>query len=75
MIREFILQMKLGHVDSEYFRQKFDVDVQRRFDAPLKQMEAQGFLKLDTQSLKLSRDGLLQVDRLLHQFFLPQHAR
>jgi oxygen-independent coproporphyrinogen-3 oxidase len=23
--------------------------------------------------VRLSRDGLLQVDRLLHQFFLPQH--
>jgi oxygen-independent coproporphyrinogen-3 oxidase len=23
--------------------------------------------------LRLNRDGLLQVDRLLHEFFLPQH--
>jgi hypothetical protein len=22
----------------------------------------------------LNRDGLLQVDKLLHEFFLPQHA-
>ena len=27
MIREFILQMKLGHVDSAYFQRKFGVDV------------------------------------------------
>lgn len=73
MIREFVLQMKLGHVHSAYFQQKFGVDVQRRFDAPLKHLEEQGFLKLEAESLSLSRDGLLQVDRLLHQFFLPQH--
>jgi oxygen-independent coproporphyrinogen-3 oxidase len=30
-------------------------------------------LKLDRDSVRLSRDGLLQVDKLLHQFFLPQH--
>jgi oxygen-independent coproporphyrinogen-3 oxidase len=73
MIREFVLQMKLGHVYSPYFQQKFGVDVQRRFDAPLRHLEHQGLLELDGESLRLSRDGLLQVDRLLHQFFLPQH--
>jgi len=25
------------------------------------------------KTLQLSRGGLLQVDRLLHEFFLPQH--
>ena len=73
MIREFILQMKLGHVDSGYFQQKFGVDVQRRFDTPLKQLEEQGLLKLDADTLRLSRDGLLRVDSLLHQFFLTEH--
>lgn len=73
MIREFILQMKLGHVHSGYFQQKFGVDVQRRFDTPLKQLEEQGLLKLDADNLRLSRDGLLRVDSLLHQFFLTEH--
>jgi len=73
MIREFILQMKLGHVDSGYFQQKFGVDVRRRFDTPLKQLEEQGLLKLDADTLRLSRDGLLRVDSLLHQFFLTEH--
>lgn len=73
MIREFILQMKLGHVHREYFQQKFGVDVQQRFDGPLKRLEEQGFMTLDPTSLRLSRGGLLQVDRLLQQFFLPQH--
>jgi oxygen-independent coproporphyrinogen-3 oxidase len=73
MIREFILQMKLGHVHPAYFQRKFGIDIQHRFDDPLKRLKEQGFLTLDSESLHLSREGLLQVDRLLHQFFLPQH--
>ena len=73
MIREFVLQMKLGRVQGAYFRQKFGVDVQQRFEAPLKDLEDQGFLKLEAENLLLSRAGLLQVDRLLPRFFLPRH--
>jgi oxygen-independent coproporphyrinogen III oxidase len=73
MIRELILQMKLGHVDGAYFQGKFGVDIQQRFAGPLSRLQDQGFLALDESSLRLNRDGLLQVDRLLHEFFLPQH--
>ncbi|HLK64927.1 MAG TPA: coproporphyrinogen-III oxidase family protein [Bryobacteraceae bacterium] len=73
MIREFILQMKLGHVHRDYFQQKFGVDVRQRFAAPLSHLEDAGMLRTDTQNLQLNRNGLLQVDRLLWEFFLPQH--
>jgi oxygen-independent coproporphyrinogen-3 oxidase len=73
MIREFILQMKLGHVRTEYFHRKFGVDVRQRFAAPLDHLKEDGFLRIDGESLRMNRDGLLQVDRLLHEFFLPQH--
>jgi oxygen-independent coproporphyrinogen-3 oxidase len=73
MIREFILQMKLGHVHLEYFQRKFGVDVRRQFAAPLNHLKDEGFLRIDEGNLQLNRDGLLQVDRLLHEFFLPQH--
>jgi oxygen-independent coproporphyrinogen-3 oxidase len=73
MIREFILQMKLGRVQRDYFQRKFGVDVQQRFAGSLAELEEQGFLKLNGASLLLSREGLLQVDRLLTQFFLPRH--
>src|SRR5262249_50607717 len=33
LIREFILQMKLGRLETAYFRRKFQVDVRRRFAA------------------------------------------
>jgi len=28
---------------------------------------------VDGDAIRLNREGLLQVDRLLHEFFLPQH--
>jgi oxygen-independent coproporphyrinogen-3 oxidase len=73
MIREFVLQMKLGRVRKAYFAGKFGVDVARRFEQPLGDLERQELLRADEEFLTLSRDGLLQVDRLLHGFFLPQH--
>jgi len=73
MIRELILQMKLGHVHRAHFRGKFGVDIQQRFAGPLRELQDQGFLVLDESTLRLNRGGLLQVDRLLHEFFLPQH--
>jgi oxygen-independent coproporphyrinogen-3 oxidase len=73
MIREFILQMKLGHVHGEYFQRKFGVDVRQRFAASLDHLKEEGLLRMDAENLLLNRDGLLQVDRLLSEFFLPQH--
>jgi oxygen-independent coproporphyrinogen-3 oxidase len=73
MIRELILQMKLGHVHRGYFRDKFGVDVVGRFAVPLGRLHEKGFVAVDQDSLRLSRSGLLQVDKLLHEFFLPEH--
>jgi coproporphyrinogen III oxidase-like Fe-S oxidoreductase len=75
MIREFILQMKLGSVPKAYFRDKFGVDLERRFAGPLDLLSGLGFLKIDAERLRLSRPGLMQVDRLLHEFFLPEHRQ
>ena len=73
MIRELILQMKLGRVDKPYFQNKFGVDLQQRFAAPVRNLQERGLLTVDPQTLRLSRDGLLQVDRLLEGFCLPEH--
>jgi oxygen-independent coproporphyrinogen III oxidase len=73
MIREFILQMKLGHVSREYFQVKFGVDPRKRFSQGLLKLKEQGFLDFSNGSLQLNREGLLQVDKLLHEFFLPEH--
>jgi oxygen-independent coproporphyrinogen III oxidase len=73
MIRELILQFKLGHVNAGYFRQKFGVDIHERFAEPLGTLREWGFLEDQGDDLRLNREGLLQADRLVHEFFLPQH--
>jgi oxygen-independent coproporphyrinogen-3 oxidase len=73
MIRELILQFKLGRVDAGYFRQKFGVDLPQRFAPELARLQEWGFLAVDGDLLRLNREGLLQADRLVHEFFLPQH--
>jgi oxygen-independent coproporphyrinogen-3 oxidase len=73
MIRELILQMKLGRVQAPYFESKFGVNIRERFAAPLRKLQDQGWLREEGGTLYLSRAGLLQVDKLLYDFFLPQH--
>jgi oxygen-independent coproporphyrinogen-3 oxidase len=73
LIREFILQLKLGKSSLSYFNAKFGGDAAREFAEPLKRLTDWGFLTLEGDVLRLNRDGLLQVDRLLHEFFLPEH--
>lgn len=73
MIREFILQMKKGHVNTRYFEQKYRVALQERFAAQIAELAGSGFLTADADSVRLTRDGLLRVDELLHRFFLPEH--
>jgi oxygen-independent coproporphyrinogen-3 oxidase len=75
LIRELILQLKLGHVSRAYFRNKFGVELAERFAAPLQRLQDRGFLSIQGDRVRLNRGGLLQVDRLLHEFFLPQHNR
>ncbi len=73
MIRELILQMKLGRVQTPYFESKFGVNIQERFAGPIASLQGHGWLQVEGKTLRLNRDGLLQVDKLLHDFFLPQH--
>ena len=73
LIREFILQLKLGHLSLSYFLKKFGVDPTKRFAEPLQRLKDWGFLTIEGDQVLLNREGLLQVDRLLHEFFLPQH--
>lgn len=73
LVREFILQLKLGNVSRVYFQKKFGVDVAERFREPIQRLKDWGFLTVDGDAVRLNREALLQVDRLLHEFFLPEH--
>ena len=73
MIRELILQWKLGHVSPAYFQSKFGVDIQTRFKPAWDKMQNWGYLAENGEELRLNREGLLHADRLVHEFFLPEH--
>jgi oxygen-independent coproporphyrinogen-3 oxidase len=75
MIRELILQLKLGSIRPPYFKHKYEVDVLERFRRQFDSLTADGWLADVTPDIvSLTRDGLLRVDALLSRFFLPQHA-
>ena len=73
LIREVVLQFKLGRISRAYFERKFAVDILAKFAEPVARLKSQGALTIDGDWLRLSRDGLLEVDRLVHEFFLPEH--
>ncbi len=73
MIREFVLQLKLGRVETAYFREKFGIEISRRFAEPLSQSVAAGLVAIDGDAVVLTRAGLLRVDRMLPAFYLPEH--
>ena len=73
LIREFILQLKLGRVSRAYFQKKFGAELTEKFARPIQRLQDWGFLTVEGDEVLLNREGLLQVDKLLHEFFLPQH--
>ena len=74
LIRELVLQLKLGSVRPSYFQQKYDVDVGTRFAKTLDSLIGDGYINtVDGDRISLTRNGLLRVDSLLPQFFLPEH--
>ena len=72
MIREFILQLKLGSVSAEYFA-KNSAWIRANVCRAALAHSRLGLLRERGDRMMLKREGLLQVDRLLHDFFLPQH--
>jgi oxygen-independent coproporphyrinogen-3 oxidase len=73
LIREFVLQLKLGGVDGDQFRRKFGVDPATRFAAALEPHCSAGLLNFGRAGVRLTRAGLLCIDRLLSDFYRPEH--
>ena len=73
MVREFVLQLKLGGCPTRYFQEKFGLNVLRRFAEPLAALAARGWLLLDAEHVRVTDEGLVRVDRLLDWFYLPRH--
>lgn len=73
LIREFVLQMKEGHIDAQNFRDKFGVDVLAQFAEPLANQAKAGYLTVEGDRIQLTRKGLLQADSLLPEYFEKEH--
>lgn len=73
MIREFVLQLKLGSVRRDYFHEKHSVDIHERFASAIRELGEFGLVKRTEEGLTLTRSGLLRVDGLLPAFFQEKH--
>ena len=73
LIREIVLLLKTGHLDVDYFRTKYGVDIRDEFRAAFDKLQREGWLTLHDESIDCTRDGLMQIDRHLTAFFDPQY--
>jgi oxygen-independent coproporphyrinogen-3 oxidase len=73
LTRELILQLKLGRLDSAYFRRKFDADILSEFGPAFERLAGRELLALEEGGVRLTRAGLLRVDTLLPEFYDPQY--
>jgi oxygen-independent coproporphyrinogen III oxidase len=72
LIREMILQLKTGHIDAAYFRNKFHEDITHDFAAVFAELTVEGLATVAGDDIRLTRDGLLRADAILPRFFEPQ---
>ncbi|MEN3326058.1 MAG: oxygen-independent coproporphyrinogen oxidase, partial [Acidobacteriota bacterium] len=72
LIREMVLQLKTGSIDTGYFQQKYGVDVWTEFRSVYEELEEKGVLERHNNDVALTRDGFLQVDHFLPEFFEPE---
>jgi coproporphyrinogen III oxidase-like Fe-S oxidoreductase len=72
LIREMILQLKTGTIDTSYFQNKFGVDVWQEFQPVYDRLRKEGLLDRNNGNVRLSRRGLLEVEQFLWEFFEPE---
>ena len=72
LIREMILQLKTGAIDTNYFERKYGVDVWQEFQPIYERLQNEDLLERRSGTIALTRRGLLQVDHFLAEFFEPE---
>ena len=72
LIREMVLQLKTGTLDTAYFQKKYAVDVWNEFQPVYENLRENDLLQRDNGTIRLTRPGLLQVDHFLLEFFEPE---
>ena len=72
LIREMVLQLKTGALDTSYFSRKFGVDVWSEFRPVYERLEEKSLLERHNGDIVLTRRGHLEVDSFLPDFFEPE---
>lgn len=73
LIREMILQLKTGHIDASYFRQKFGEEITQQFAGAYHSLVSEGYVTIEGDNIRMTCQGLLRVDSLLPRFFEAQY--
>ncbi len=74
LVRELVLQLKLGRVETASLRARSGIDPLERFAPVLERLVEAGYLTLEGTTIVVTRRGLLRVDRLVRELYLPPHA-
>lgn len=74
LVREAVLQLKLGRIEVGSFRERYGVDVRERFAEPLARFQAHGWLEVDETSVSLTRAGLIHADQLVVGLYRAEHC-
>jgi len=69
LVREMILQLKLGRIRTGYFISKFGVEITEKFSQAFQRLVDEGMLTFDAEEVRLTVRGLLRVDQLLPEFY------
>ena len=73
LIREMILQLKKGRLETEYFQRKFNTCIFDQWQNEWQSFINDGLVRIEDDHILLTRKGLLRVDAMLPAFFEPQH--
>ncbi len=73
LVREMILLLKRGYLETEYFQNKFGIDIVQQWQEQWDGYVKEGYAELHDDKVTLTREGLLRVDSLLPAFFEQEH--
>lgn len=73
LIREWVLQLKVGRVNRKPFIEKFGVDPFEKWADILKGYVDEGLIEMSGDELIVPMQTLLRIDSLLYAFFKPEH--
>jgi oxygen-independent coproporphyrinogen-3 oxidase len=73
LIREFVLQLKLGAIDLAALRERHGLDPLEHVGTALERHREAGWLEAGPDRITLTREGLLRVDRMIPEYYLTAH--